>query len=196
MNYLKKASKYLLPLLASATAFAQQPTLNHLGSYQTEEGEGAAEIVSFDKKNNVLFMINGTANTVDRLDASTPSNLTKLNSLDISAYGSSPTSVSVFNDLVAIVTTGIASNQDKGRLVFLSTDGTYINDIEVGFLPDMVTFSPDGTKVIVANEGEPSPLYDIDPVGSITVIDISNGATSPSVTELTFDAYNNQKAHL
>ena len=35
-----------------------------------------------------------------------------------------------------------------------------------------VTFTPDGSKVLVANEGEPSDDYSIDPEGSITIIDV------------------------
>ncbi|NJL52842.1 MAG: hypothetical protein HC930_12640 [Hydrococcus sp. SU_1_0] len=35
---------------------------------------------------------------------------------------------------------------------FNAADGSYINAVDVGALPDMLTFTPDGTKVLVANE--------------------------------------------
>ena len=41
----------------------------------------------------------------------------------------------------------------------------------------MVTFTPDGTKAIVANEGEPDDnaekTSEIDPAGSISIIDVA-----------------------
>lgn len=196
MGYFTKASKYILPLLASGALFAQEPMLNHLGSYDSQDGEGAAEIVSFDAANEVLFMINGATNQVDMLDASNPSAITKIKSLDLSQYGSGPNSIAVKGDVVAIAMAGINSNQEKGRVVFYDTDGTYINDVEVGYLPDMLTFTPDGNKVVVANEGEPNELYDIDPTGSVSVVDVANGVANAVVTNIEFDSYNTKKAHL
>lgn len=45
---------------------------------------------------------------------------------------------------------------------------------EAGNLPDMVTFSQDGTRIFVANEGEPTEHGN--PAGSISVIDLESGA--------------------
>ena len=50
----------------------------------------------------------------------------------------------------------------------------------------MVTFSPNGKYIVVANEGEPSDDYTNDPEGSITIIDLDNNETSL----LGFTAYN------
>jgi hypothetical protein len=60
----------------------------------------------------------------------------------------------------------------------------------------MLTFTPDGTKVLVANEGEPNKDYSIDPEGSISVIDVSSGAASASVTSINFNSYNDKKESL
>ena len=50
---------------------------------------------------------------------------------------------------------------------------TYLQAVETGVQPDMVTFTPDGSKILTANEGEPRRRYDagaVDPAGSVTVI--------------------------
>ena len=43
-------------------------------------------------------------------------------------------------------------------------------------MPDMIVFTPDGRKVLVANEGEPNDDYSNDPQGTIFIIDVAGGA--------------------
>lgn len=62
--------------------------------------------------------------------------------------------------------------------------------LEAGALPDMVTFTPDGTKALVANEGEPSDDYTVDPEGSISIVDVSGGIGSATMTTADFGAFN------
>jgi hypothetical protein len=45
----------------------------------------------------------------------------------------------------------------------------YLKQVSVGSLPDMIVFTPDGTKM-TANEGQPNDTYTIDPEGSVSVI--------------------------
>ncbi|WP_407923490.1 choice-of-anchor I domain-containing protein [Algihabitans albus] len=49
-----------------------------------------------------------------------------------------------------------------------------VTTYEVGALPDLLAFTPDGTKLLGANEGEADD--GVDPRGSISIIDLSVGA--------------------
>ena len=45
---------------------------------------------------------------------------------------------------------------DPGRVAFFDTDGVLIREVTVGALPDMLTFTPNGDFLLVANEGQPN----------------------------------------
>ncbi|MCB0586075.1 MAG: esterase-like activity of phytase family protein, partial [Phaeodactylibacter sp.] len=85
---------------------------------------------------------------------------------------------------------------DPGKVVFFDADGNYLHQVTVGALPDMIAFSPDGAKVLTANEGEPNNDYTIDPLGSVSVVDVSGEITSATVQTITFESYNDKKIHL
>lgn len=70
-----------------------------------------------------------------------------------------------------------------------------LNTLPAGALPDMLTFTPDGQAVLVANEGEPDDDYVVDPEGSVTIIDIRRGierATARTVDFRRFDVSANE----
>lgn len=77
----------------------------------------------------------------------------------------------------------------QGRIALLSLpDLTPIATIEVGFNPDCCVFTPSGDTLIVANEGQPTP--DLDPPGTISLINTTNLASSTDlpITTITFDS--------
>jgi len=53
----------------------------------------------------------------------------------------------------------------------------------------MITFTPDGKKVLVANEGEPSNDYTIDPEGSVSIVNIDFGVQNADVITADFRAF-------
>ncbi|MDX5328075.1 MAG: hypothetical protein LPK06_04695 [Marinobacter sp.] len=59
----------------------------------------------------------------------------------------------------------------------------------------MLTFTPDGKYLLVANEGEPSDDYQIDPEGSVSVIDVTD-PDNLQVRTADFTASNSQRAQL
>ncbi len=76
-----------------------------------------------------------------------------------------------------------------GQVVFYSTTGEFLDVANVGTLPDMVTFTPDGKTVISANEGEPVDDYSSDPKGSVSIINLQEleRGLVQNVTTMTFD---------
>ncbi|MEM9052239.1 MAG: choice-of-anchor I family protein, partial [Bacteroidota bacterium] len=166
--------------------FENQLNLNLLGTYATGVfDESAAEIAAHDPATQRVFFVNGNDNTVEVLDITNPSSPALVNSIDVSTFGAAPNSVSVLNGVVAVAVEADVK-QDPGSVVFFNADGNYINDVTVGALPDMLTFTPDGNKIVVANEGEPNDDYDVDPEGSISVIDVSGGVASATVSTVGF----------
>ncbi|MEQ3621305.1 MAG: choice-of-anchor I family protein [Marinobacter sp.] len=171
--------------------------LNTLGTYASGAfDEGAAEIVAHDPANQRLFVINANDSTVDVLDIQDPEMPVKLGTIDATAEGASANSVAVYGDLVAVAIEADVK-QDNGKVVFYnSTDLNKVGEVEAGALPDMLTFTRNGQKLLVANEGEPSDDYSVDPEGSISIVDLSNGVASATVTTAGFTSFNGQQAEL
>jgi 5'-nucleotidase len=126
-----------------------------LGSFNTHT-EAGSEISAYDATEKKLFITNGATNKVDVVSMSDVQAPELLTSIDLATYGASVQSVAVKNGKLAIAVGSANKVTTKGRVVVLSTsDYAEILDVEVGYLPDMVTFNEDGTKIVVANEGEP-----------------------------------------
>jgi 2',3'-cyclic-nucleotide 2'-phosphodiesterase/3'-nucleotidase/5'-nucleotidase len=150
--------------------------------------EGGAEIAAFDPDSARLFVVNGADVTVDILDLSDPTTPTLVDSIDITTWGAGANSVAIHDGLVAVAIEA-DPKQDPGTVVFLDTDGEYLGSVEAGALPDMVIFTPNGRQLLVANEGEPNSDYTVDPDGSITIVDLSDGPAAAVATDVTFEAY-------
>ena len=166
-----------------------QSVLNQVGRFLSDSAEeGAAEISAFDPGSDRLFVVNAVANALDILDLSDPSNPSLVNSIDLDGVGAGVNSVAVSNGMVAVA---VASDpeQEPGTVAFFDTDGNLSDSVTVGALPDMVTFTPDGTKVLVANEGEPNDEYTVDPEGSISIIDVA----TKEVSTASFVSFNEQR---
>jgi 2',3'-cyclic-nucleotide 2'-phosphodiesterase/3'-nucleotidase/5'-nucleotidase len=173
-------------------------TLNPIGNYRTGIfAEGGSEIVAFDPLSKRLFSVNGAEHTVDVLNLSDPSNPVLLFSIDLTPYGKAANSVDVFYGMLAVA---IENNnkQQNGTLAVFSTFGNcpLIKQFEIGALPDMVTFSPNGKFILVANEGEPNDDYSIDPEGSVSIIDLRWGIWWAKVRTVAFTKFNDEKDEL
>ncbi|NAS21525.1 alkaline phosphatase [Herbidospora sp. NEAU-GS84] len=174
--------------LLAATPAAATPhkgiTLQFLGRYTTGAFDaGASEITAYDAKTRRVFVVNAQDGTVDVLDIRDPRAPKKAGTLQTPGANS----VAVKNGLVAVAQQ--ADDKTKPGTVGLFSAATLkkLRSVTVGALPDMLTFTPDGSKVLVANEGEPSGYCDgdVDPEGSISIVDVRRG----SVKTAGFTAY-------
>ena len=121
--------------------------------------------------------------------------MTKAFDISLSNYGGGVNSVSIHNGLVAVAMEALVKT-DSGSVVFFDTDGKWLKSVKVGALPDMLTFSPNGKKLIIANEGEPNDAYSIDPEGSISIIDVSGGVQNATVKHINFQSLNSKLKEL
>lgn len=131
----------------------------------------AAEIVAHDAQTQRLFTVNAESGKIDVLDIRNPSLPTLLFSIDVSPWGGTANSVASHKGVIAVAVENEVRT-DNGQVVFFNTNGEFLAAVEVGPLPDMLTFTPNGRHVLVANEGEPSDDYLIDPEGSVSIIDL------------------------
>ena len=144
-----------------------------IGLTKLDQFDSESEIVTFDPATKRMFSIGGN-NALNIVDLAAPDALALVESVDLAAYGDGAQSVATHGSLLAVAVAPDDSAAEKGSVVFFDTAGNHLETVEVGYLPDMVTFSEDGTMVIVANEGEPSDDYLTDPEGSIGLIDVSD----------------------
>ena len=170
---------------------------------------GSAEIVAYNQVNGCAYVVNGLKGTLDCVSLAvltSTNSVQNLNGVEIDVkalvnvdgftYGDM-TSVALSPDgsalAAAIQAEGYA---DSGRVALFTcnTDGTltFVKAVEVGVQPDMVTFTPDGAKILTANEGEPRLGYGagtMDPAGTVTVIDVTSGVAQ----NVGFDSFDAQR---
>lgn len=164
-------------------------------------GKSAAEIVQFHQVSNSAFAVNSALNQIEVINLANlpttevgnpitdtslsstaftfPNQVTVLlpNNTNETITLGAANSIAIFENTLAIAVEA-DEKTNAGAVLFYQLNnqgvGTFIKAVKVGALPDMVTFTHDGNKVLVANEGEPNSDYTIDPEGSISVISITN----------------------
>ncbi|RMX06552.1 alkaline phosphatase [Corticibacter populi] len=172
--------------------------LEKIGGYASGVfGQSAAEIVGFDPQSQRAFVVNAREGALDVLDLTDPAAPRLLQTLRTEGIlaGSEVNSVAVKDGLVALAIQA-ADKTDPGRVaIYSAADLTLLSSVTVGALPDNIVFTPDGKTLLTANEGEPSDDYQIDPKGSVSIIDVSEPA-QPVVRTADFSAFNGREAEL
>ncbi|MBS1825440.1 MAG: choice-of-anchor I family protein [Acidobacteria bacterium] len=156
---------------------------------------GGAEISAYEPTTQRLFTVNGGTKSIDVVDLSNPARPVKLFSIPTAPYGGGANSVAIRGGIIAAAVEATPKT-DPGSVVFFDTDGNLLRRLTIGALPDMLTFTPDGRFLLIANEGEPSDDYKIDPEGSVSIVDMGKpvGFLSQSdVRTVSFTEFNGAK---
>lgn len=163
----------LTPVAHAATTFTKAWTFNH----NTATTGQTSEIVSYDSANNALWVVGLVG--IDVLNASTGA---FVDHIDTRAWGGA-NSVAVHNGLAAVAIENGANRSQPGTIKLFDTTTRQLaagtNSITVGALPDMVTFTKDGSRLLVANEGTPNlnaagtAYTGVDPTGSVSIINVA-----------------------
>ena len=145
-------------------------------------GETASEVV--DVENGIAVVTNADSERIDIWDIESGELLGSIDLALLPDYGH-VNSVAISSGQIAAAFQN-ADGAENGFVARFELDGTLIDQIVVGNLPDMVTYSKDGTKIFVANEGERG---DGGPTaGSISIIDVATG----DAATFGFDAFDDQ----
>lgn len=192
-------------LLWSGLTAQDMPQIQEIGRYRFEANSGGAEIISMDIATKRLFSTRDGG--VEIIDASALDNMSSLGRIDLnSAFGPGVTLDSVSSVEIDPLGRGFGvvsliprnSNQNLGKLVFFDVNtGSVLKTLDVGYHPDAVTFSKDGTQVFVANEAQFTPGGP-QVAGSISYIELGagfqksqiSGLNNNSVTTVDFSAEN------
>jgi len=137
----------------------------------------AAEIGAYDSLTSTLW-VTGISG-VDVLNV-TSGGLTFNSRIDVSAFGA-VNSVAIYNGIAAFAIENSVNRELPGIVQFYNTNTrsltSGIHTVTVGSLPDMLTFTADGSKLLVANEATPSsyPMGGsaTDPLGGVSIINMA-----------------------
>jgi 2',3'-cyclic-nucleotide 2'-phosphodiesterase (5'-nucleotidase family)/DNA-binding beta-propeller fold protein YncE len=155
-----------------------------------------AEVTAFDAARNLLFVLGPDG--VDALDGTTLAFQFGLPRSGITAPVTlgGGNSVAVSGNVLAVAYEGSARGED-GAVVFYNLSATppAVTRVVTGpefSTPDQIVFTPDGSKLLVAIEGEPGDGYSSDAKGGVGIIDVATGALQFAG----FDAFDAQEAAL
>ena len=136
-----------------------------------------------------MYVANASDVSVDIVDIADPASPRLVRRVDLSRHGAGINSIDVSAHNLIAVALEAGDKTDPGTIAFLTPAGKVIRTAAVGALPDMVSFTPDGRRLLVANEGEPDCYGEgcTDPVGSVSVVTVVPMRPTLPVATIGFD---------
>lgn len=188
-----------------------------VGRYAQGTTAGMSEIVAYHQASRSMFITVDTAgmpSSFQRISLSSLGTTALANPVTASNLAAgATTSVAAHVNDAGFTAGGVQTLAISGNLLAIAVQATpktangivafyrldaqgnasYLKKVTVGSLPDGMAFTPDGSRLVVANEGELSVTFatdGIDPEGSISIIAVANGVPADTATTLGFAAFN------
>lgn len=177
----------------------------------TNADGGVMEIVDYNTVTGWAYAVNGqtgnvTAIAVKDMADSESVDLLDGNDIDVKSIVEANCEGFTYGDMTSVAVSAGGTKlaaavqaegyADNGRVAVFTcnADGTltFEQAYETGVQPDMVTFTPDDSRILTANEGEPREGYAdgaVDPAGSVTVITVADG----TAVNVDFTAYDSNE---
>jgi DNA-binding beta-propeller fold protein YncE len=171
MNRIRNTALALsLTIIAAAAQAGPLTGATRTLTYSHDASNGFLSEI-FDAATNTIWVAGVVG--VDVLNAGTGA---LVQHIDTSGFGS-VNSVAIKNGVAAFAIENKTDRTQNGTVQFYNT-ATRANtgSVAVGALPDMLTFTPDGGKLLVANEATPTTYGGFDPAGSVSIIDMNTRA--------------------
>ena len=185
-------------------------TMHEIANYNTNAGAdgdgGVAEIVKYNKYNQTMYLVSGKTQSVhivnlNNVNSNSNTTLEATKTVTLESIGINDagdiTSVDISPDGKETAIAIQHKDYDKnGYIARFDANGQLISIHEAGIQPDMITYSPDGSLILTANEGEPRQGYEagtVDPKGSITALD-TNTNQSYDIDFTAFDSAESRAA--
>lgn len=151
---------------------------------------------AFDPGTKRLYAISIIRQVIDVLDVRDPYNPKKIFGItDPTGQLGKPTSLAFNRGLLAVALKDLQDVGGDGRIVLGDADGNIlVGPLPIGVDPSMLKFTPDGQRIIVANLGEASEDYSIDPEASVSVITLNRHSQTgnPVIENIDFRAFNSR----
>lgn len=190
----------LIFVLTATLLSAQQPeqVLQLIGRHTQRPAtfdKGSAEVVTYDAATRTAILSDAFNNKLTFVNIANPTAPVVSREILLTAYNGVVNSVAVKNGIVAVALEDGASKANPGKVLLFNMSGVLLSQTTVGALPDQLTFTPNGQKIIVCNEGEPLNDYVQDPEGSVSILTITNPA-APTVQTVDFRSLNGRQDSL
>lgn len=177
------ASATLVPILMPVEASAQ---IQFLGGASLPYG---GEIVSYSNGQILTTNSGNGSHSIQSYSLGSNGALSSGISIDLASTFGGAANISSISSVLAdsrgfgvasVIPTGVTAS-NLGRIAIFSTSiGSILKTLDVGYHPDSVTITPDGSKLVITNEGEfvsTAAEATFARPGSISVVDLS-GVTS------------------